>query len=261
MATNNSLNINSSNPLDLARGGTSSSIVPANGGVFYSTASGMALVPPTVTGNEPLMSTASGAPFWSAVTYLNFLTANELVYASATNVMAQVAGVDNAVLLNSATGVPTWSSSLTNGQVIIGSTGSIPVANTLTPSTGINIVNGSGTITISATGGGFAWIDQTTTPQTAAIDSGYLVDHGATQVVFTLPVAPALGSTVQIMGSSSGGWQLLPGAGDSIQIGNTIAATSVTSANQYDCLTLVYNGSTLKQWIMVSSVTAGFTIV
>jgi hypothetical protein len=43
---------------------------------------------------------------------------------------------------------------LTNGQLIIGSTGSAPVAATLTAGTGITVTNAAGSITIAATGSG-----------------------------------------------------------------------------------------------------------
>ncbi len=43
---------------------------------------------------------------------------------------------------------------LTNGQILIGSTGAAPVAATLTAGAGIGIVNAAGSITISATAGG-----------------------------------------------------------------------------------------------------------
>ena len=43
---------------------------------------------------------------------------------------------------------------LTNGQLLIGSTGAAPVAATLTAGTGVSITNGAGSITINSTGGG-----------------------------------------------------------------------------------------------------------
>lgn len=261
MATNNSLNINSSTPLDLATGGTNGSLSASNGGIVYSNATAMAVLAGTATANQLLMSGSSTTPAWSAATYLSSLTANSLFYASAANVMNELAPTNSAVLVSTSGGIPAWSGSLNSGEIIIGAIGGIPAAATITPGGGISIVNGINSITISSTGGGIAWVDQTSTPVTAAIDTGYIVDNGAVQVVFTLPIAPALGSSVGIVGSSSGGWQVLPGAGDTIQIGSVTAATSVTSANQYDCLTLIYNGGTLNQWIMVSSVTAGFVIV
>lgn len=42
---------------------------------------------------------------------------------------------------------------LTNGQLLIGSTGADPVAASITQGSGITVTNGAGTITIAATGG------------------------------------------------------------------------------------------------------------
>ena len=151
---------------------------------------------------------------------------------------------------------------LTDGQLLIGSTGADPVAATLTAGTGITIDSTvAGAITISAPPSGLSWVDQTSTPVTAVVDTGYLIDNGATQVVITLPAAPALGSSVRVSGFSAGGWSILPGVGDSIQIGEVNSITSVASANQFDCIELIYSVSTNATWIMQSGVSAGFVIV
>lgn len=62
-----------------------------------------------------------------------------------------VSGLGLGVVTSSAVGLLT-SNALTNGQLLIGSTGLAPVATTLTAGAGIGIVNGAGTITISAPG-------------------------------------------------------------------------------------------------------------
>lgn len=51
---------------------------------------------------------------------------------------------------NGTTGAIQWLAEATNGQLPIGSTGNVPVLGTLTAGTGIAIVNGPGSITISA---------------------------------------------------------------------------------------------------------------
>lgn len=186
------------------------------------------------------------------------VTNNALVYCGAAHLQL-LSTVNSAALITTSAGAPSYSATMTNGQLIIGSTGATPVAASLTAGTGISITPGAGSITIASTVSAIAWIDQASTPvNPAAINTGYVTDNGATQVVYTLPSAPAFGSIVEIAGFSAGGWQLLPGAGDSIQIGAVNAATSVTSANQYDCIRLVYKASL---WIMLSSVTNGFIIV
>lgn len=284
MAINNGMNINTSTPLDLPRGGTSASLSASNGGIVYSTASAMAILAGTATASQILLSGASAAPAFSTATYLPTLVANELVYASATNTMAQLATANNGVLVTSGSGVPSIATTLPSavqgnitavgtiasgtwqGSVVAGQYGGTGVANT-----GLTIDLSSGAaglvLTSDSSGNGtwaagpvsFAWVDQTSTPLTAAVNRGYIIDNGASQVVITLPAAPALGSVVEVAGFSAGGWQILPGAGDSIQIGAVNGAVSVTSANQYDTLRLVYSGSAL--WIMMSGVSNGYTIL
>lgn len=61
---------------------------------------------------------------------------------------------DGGILLGSGTSAITATSQPTNGQLLIGSTGSDPVLATLTAGTDISITEGAGSITINATGGG-----------------------------------------------------------------------------------------------------------
>jgi len=60
----------------------------------------------------------------------------------------------SSVIVTDDTGVLTASGAMTDGQVIIGSTGATPAAATLTAGTGITITPGAGAITIAASGGG-----------------------------------------------------------------------------------------------------------
>src|SRR5262245_540343 len=64
-----------------------------------------------------------------------------------------VGGASNSIQYNSGSGSLGGVGPLTNGQVMIGSTGNPPQAQTLTGGTGINITNGPGNITIEAIGG------------------------------------------------------------------------------------------------------------
>ena len=58
----------------------------------------------------------------------------------------------NAIVLSNAAGTALTSQQLTNGQLLIGSTGAAPSAAQLTAGTGISIANGAGTISISTSG-------------------------------------------------------------------------------------------------------------
>jgi hypothetical protein len=64
------------------------------------------------------------------------------------------AGSANAVQVNSGSGTFAGVGPLTNGQLIIGTTGAAPQSATLTAGSNITITNGPGSITISASGGG-----------------------------------------------------------------------------------------------------------
>ena len=258
MATNNSLNINSSTPLILAWGGTNSSLTASNGGILYSDASKLDILAGTATADQIILSGSSSAPAWSTATYLATMTANAIHYASSANVMGQITVVDNATLVTSATGVPSLASMGTNGYLLIGSGSGAPVPGTLTQGTGISITNGSNSITIASTSG-VAWASISGTTQTAAVNTGYVVSN-ASQTTITLPATAALGSVVRIAGLGAGGWVLAPGAGQTINLGEDVASTSITSANANDAIEVVCVVANTT-WSTISSVGAGFTYV
>lgn len=219
----------------LANGGTSASLTASNGGIFYSTGSAGAILSGTATAGQIILSGSSSAPSWSTSTYPSTNAINTLLYASSANTMAALATVNSSSLVTSSTGVPAWSGAMTNGQVIIGSTGATPTAATLTQGTGISITNGGGTITIAATGGGVAWAGIAGTTQNAAVNSGYVVQNAA-QTTITLPATAAIGDEVLIRGLGAGGWILTANTGQTIKAGSqtTSSAGTLTSSEQYD---------------------------
>ena len=160
---------------------------------------------------------------------------------------------------NNATNTPQLTA---NGQTFIGSAGVDPVAATLTAGTGIAIINGAGSITISSSGSS-GWVDQTTTPITMAANAGYTSDAGATLIVFTLPATSAIGDSVEINGKGAGLYRIAQATGQQINYGN-IATTSgaggsVSSTLQFDCIRLrCITANTI--WVVVSS-QGNFTIV
>ena len=101
-----------------------------------------------------ILQNNSGAdPSYSTATYPSTTTINQILYSSATNTVAGLATTNSSSLVTSASGVPTWLGPMTNGQMIIGSTGAIPVSTTLTAGSGITITNGAGSITIASSNG------------------------------------------------------------------------------------------------------------
>lgn len=65
-------------------------------------------------------------------------------------------GANSAMIVSNSSGAAEATGTMTDGQVIIGSTGATPTATTLTAGTGITVTNGAGIITIAAIGGAAA---------------------------------------------------------------------------------------------------------
>lgn len=103
---------NFSYPLALNLGGSGGALTASNGGLVYSTASAMSILAGTATARQIPLSGANTAPTWSASTYLSTMTANQLVYASATNTMSQLPTANNSILVTNGSGVPSLSSTL-----------------------------------------------------------------------------------------------------------------------------------------------------
>lgn len=240
MATNNALN--APIPFSLANGGTGASLTASNGGIPYSTASAMAFLAGTATASQMLMSGASAAPTWSTATWPTTTTANQILYSSATNTVSGLASANSAVLTTSSAGVPAFTGPLTNGQLIVGSTGSTPVAATLTAGTGITVTNGAGTITIASTAATSNWVVVSGTTQTIAVDTSYIANN-AGLVTFTLPATSNVGDEFIVNGLGAGGWKIAQNAGQNIRIGSSVTTTgtggSINSTNQFDSAAFV----------------------
>lgn len=167
---------------------------------------------------------------------------------------------NSATLVSGSTGTPVWSSTMTNGQVVIGNTGNTPAAATLTAGTGISITNGAGSITIATSTSGMTWTTVTGTTQAAAVNNGYITNN-AGAVTVTLPTTFAIGDAIEIKGLGAGGWILAAGTATTIRIGSSVtsSAGSLTSANQYDTVKvtgLVANTT----WSVDYVLSAGLTV-
>ena len=133
-----------------------------------------------------------------------------------------------------------WVGPLSSGQVVIGDTGNAPAASTLTPGAGIAILNGAGTITISTTGSGLAWVEVVAGAQAMAVATAYGANN-AGGVAFTLPVIAGSGTVMEIVGMQ-GLWSLSQNAGQQVHVGSnstTIGgAGSLTALDAGDCIVL-----------------------
>jgi hypothetical protein len=153
---------------------------------------------------------------------------------------------------------------LTNGQLLIGSTGADPVAAAITAGSNISISNGVGGITISASGlASFSWTVVTGTTQTMVSNNGYVANNGST-VTLTLPVTSAVGDEIDIVGKGAGGWSVAQNAGQSIVLGSsttTVGATgslsSTLAKDSFYMLCTVAN----TEWTVASGPVGNLTVV
>lgn len=215
------------------------------------------------------------------------LTDGAVLVGNGTNPITQIS-LTNGQLLIGSTGADPVAASLTQpaaGLTITGGAGSITFAlandlaaveglattgiatrtaantwttRTVTAGNGISVTNGdgvSGNPTISATGGGNAWVEVTGTSQTAAVNTGYILNN-ASLVTLTLPSTAAVGDVVKVCGKGAGGWRVAQNAGDQIHFGdqNTTAGVGgrLDSTNRYDCVELLCTVAN-DEWTVLNS--------
>lgn len=133
---------------------------------------------------------------------------------------------------------------LTNGQLLIGSTGADPVAAQLTAGSGISIIDAAGSITISTTGS-TNWVNVTTTTQAVAVNTNYVANNVAL-VTLTLPSTAAFGSEFEFTAAQAAGFLIAQNAGQSIVFGDdtttvgtggSIASTLAGDSIRLVCIT------------------------
>lgn len=151
---------------------------------------------------------------------------------------------------------------VTNGQVIIGSTGAFPVATTLTAGAGISITNGAGSISIASTGALGTFTEVTGVSQTIAVNNRYSANNVGL-VTFTLPAVAAIGDQFQIIGKGAGKFAIAQNASGQIStqsvsttsgVGGSL--TAVEQFNSISCTCITANNI----WA-VDFMTGDFTIV
>lgn len=258
MATNNSLNLGVT-PLRLVEGGSGKALIADNGAIVYCDGDSLEFLAHTTTAGQILRAGNASAPSWSTATYPATTTVSRILYSSATNVVDEIATANSAMLVTNSSGVPAMSSTMTDGQIVIGSTSGTPTAGTLTAGAGISITNGAASITVASTASGLTWANISGTTQAAAVNSGYVVGN-ASQTTITLPATAALGSVVAVQGKGAAGWILAANTGQTINIGQsaTTSGGTVTSAAANDAIEVVCVTANTT-WSMRSAVSSGFT--
>lgn len=205
-------------------------------------------VGPTATSGQILQSQGAAAdPAFSTATYPATTTINRILYSSATNVVDQIVTANNGVLTTGTSGIPNITPLSSNGQIIIGSSGGAPAANTITAGAGISITNGANSITISASSANLPWSDEGGS-FSALSNNGYFVTAVATA---SLPASPAQGDVIKFILDSASTLTIQASTGKIIRIGAAVSAASGTAASsgtRGDAVALVYRSANTT-WI------------
>jgi hypothetical protein len=131
---------------------------------------------------------------------------------------------------------------LTNGQLLIGSTGTDPVPSVITAGTNISIINGNGSITIEGVGAAsFTWTLVTVTNVQMASNNGYIANNSSL-VTLKLPLISNVGDVIRIVGKGSGGWTVTYSTGQYIVYGSITCTTttgSLSSTNAKNTFSMV----------------------
>lgn len=92
----------------LAYGGTGTSLTLIPGGVVY--CDGATLVMSAgATGNNQMLQSFGGAPFWTTSIWPATTAANRILYSSSDNVVNEILTANSSVLTTNGSGVPAWS--------------------------------------------------------------------------------------------------------------------------------------------------------
>lgn len=214
------------------------SFIYANGTNFVASTS---LWPNTVGTVGKIIRSDGTTNAYSTSTFADTYNASDLLYSNGANTVTGLATANSATLVTSSTGVPAWTSSMTNGQVIVGSTGATPVSATIGSSGNISITIGAGTLSIGTSGfASFTYNDVSGTSQAAAVNNGYIISNNS-QTNVTLPATAAEGSVIAVQGKGTAGWILTANTGQVIHLGSSASSSggTLTSTNQWDAVEVV----------------------
>jgi alpha-tubulin suppressor-like RCC1 family protein len=191
----------------VAGGGTGSASFTSYGPIVAaSTATG------ALTSVAP--SATSGVPFISQGASANPTFGTAVVAGGGTGAASFNA---NGVVISGATTTAALSSlALTDGQLVIGSTGAVPVASTLTAGTNISITNAAGSITVATAGSAsFQWNLVSGTSQACLVNNGYILNNAGTTSLY-LPATAAVGDTIRLTVNNDGNVKFYPAAGQTV---------------------------------------------
>jgi len=208
------------------------------------------------TGADPVIAAltqpAAGLTITGGAGSITFALANDLAAVeglATTGIVSRTAAdtwiattvTQHAVIIGAAGEIPAMLGPLTNGQLVVGSTGVAPVAASLASADGsVTITAGAGTIDLSSAPG-IVWTNISAN-QALVINNGVNCTGGAA-LSLSLPATSAVGTVIEVALDGSTSWTITQGAGQQIRLGNQTttagAGGSLASTAQGDWVRLV----------------------
>lgn len=244
-------------PIAVSLGGTGLTSTPTNGQLLIGNGAGYTLA--TLTDGSGISITEGAGTITVANTGVLSLTgtANEVTVSASTGAITVGLPDDvtvgtsltvstltpNAALYVGAAGLLSSTAALTDGQILVGSTGNAPVAATLTAGTGVTITNAAGSITIDADNNGTVTSIDVSGGTTGLTTTGGPVTTSGT-ITLTGTLAPsnggtgltALGTSNQVLGVNA--------AGDTAEYKTIAAGTGMSVVHGANVVTLNNTGVT-----------------
>ena len=187
--------------VNVANGGTDLSSTPTNGQLLIGNGTNYTLATLTQAANQGVTIT-NGAGSIALGTVQDIRTTASPTFAGLTDTALTA---DGAVYATTG-GLLASTAALTNGQVLMGSTGSVPVAATLTAGTGISVTNAAGSITVTNTNT-TAFVTKTANYTILSTDGTIFCDTSGGAFTLTLPSPTSLGGKLYRIIDSTGFFQ------------------------------------------------------
>jgi len=169
------------------------------------------------------------------------ITSSGIVKYNGTGAFSAVTLTQYSPLVGAASNGITSLGPMTNGQILIGSTGASPVVASISAGANITITPGAGTISIASTAVSETWTDASNATYNLAVANSYITNRGA-GVTYTLPATAALGDRIKIVGKL-GLAIIAQNANQQVCTGTTAATVgvggSLTATDAGDCISIV----------------------